>query len=306
MRFTIFPSNINFIVEIVGMKRPFDGLKRQKCWIVRRYLLTLRVMRKGNYFELWYLLATAFLTVVVLSCFDKPKIGSVEIRHSGIAEKLTRQPEPESELMAETDAPVKADTVAAKPEESDTASHVILFIGDSMLETLGPRMASYAKANDHKLHNVIWYSSSTKIWAESNRIPEYIKKFHPTYIMISLGGNELFLRDVDRQRRPYIEKILQQIGDIPYLWIGPPNWKKDTGINKLIASMTKPGCFFLSDGMHFERKKDGAHPTKESAALWMDSIARWWPRRGAHPIKMELPKERYARATSQEMLKPLE
>ncbi len=84
---------------------------------------------------------------------------------------------------------------------------------------------------------------------------------------------------------------LDQIGEIPYLWIGPPNWKADTGINSLLRDATADGCFFLSDGMQFRRAKDGAHPTRESAAEWVDSIMRWMPESAAHPILMDAPSE---------------
>ena len=98
--------------------------------------------------------------------------------------------------------------------------------------------------------------------------------------------------------------MLSQIGDIPYVWIGPPNWKSDTGINRLIASKTKPGSFFMSDGMHFDRAKDGAHPTRRSAELWMDSVARWITLHSAHPIKLDKPAPGTARATSVTVLQP--
>ena len=89
--------------------------------------------------------------------------------------------------------------------------------------------------------------------------------------------------------------MVQEIGSTPFLWIGPPNWKPDTGINDLIAANVPQGSFFLSDGMHFERSKDGAHPTRSSAIEWMDSVVRWMPAHSNHPIRLDLPAERTAR-----------
>ncbi|MDE6309183.1 MAG: SGNH/GDSL hydrolase family protein, partial [Muribaculaceae bacterium] len=188
--------------------------------------------------------------------------------------------------------------------ETDTLPKRILFIGDSMLEGLYPRLAAYAKANGHSLYCVIWYSSTSKVWGESTHIPEYIKQFDPDYVFISLGANELFVKDIEKQRDKYVKKILSEIDPIPYVWIGPPNWKEDTGINRLIASNAAPGTFFLSNGMHFDRKSDGAHPTSASAALWMDSIVRWMPKHCAHPIKMDMPSEKSARANRVVVLQP--
>ena len=98
--------------------------------------------------------------------------------------------------------------------------------------------------------------------------------------------------------------MLKQIGDIPYVWIGPPNWKPDTGINELIESKVPEGCFFVSNGMHFDRAKDGAHPTRSSAILWMDSVARWMPQNCRFPIKMSLPTVSTSRPIRTEVLQP--
>ncbi len=118
-------------------------------------------------------------------------------------------------------------------------------------------------------------------------------------------ANELFVKDIIEKREGCLKYFLEQIGDIPYLWIGPPNWKKDTGINEMIARNVKPGCYFKSDGMHFDRTKDGAHPTHASAAQWVDSIARWMPLHSSHPIKMNTPTMAKSRPASVTVLQPL-
>ena len=191
------------------------------------------------------------------------------------------------------------------PAPLDTASQNILIIGDSMLEGLNPRLAAYAKENGHTLNSVIWYSSTSKYWGTCDTLKVFLRKFKPTFIFISLGANELFVRNIAEERDAYVKNFLKQIGDIPYLWIGPPNWKKDTGINDLIEKNVKEGCFFLSNGMHFDRAKDGAHPTHASAALWLDSVARWMPAHCAHPIKMKKPTEAKGRPASVTVLQPL-
>ncbi|MDR1738077.1 MAG: hypothetical protein LBR66_04560, partial [Candidatus Symbiothrix sp.] len=70
---------------------------------------------------------------------------------------------PLTEIPADTavSEEIKADTAIC-----DTARQRILFIGDSMLEGLGKRMKYYAGENGHELQYVIWYSSTTKTWAE--------------------------------------------------------------------------------------------------------------------------------------------
>lgn len=180
----------------------------------------------------------------------------------------------------------------AFPVPVDTAAKTILFIGDSMLEGLSPRLAAYANASGHRLYSVIWYSSTSQIWGESHKLTHYIDSLHPDYLFICLGANELFVRDIKEKRRKYVKGIVNEIRDIPFLWIGPPNWRDDTGINELIAENTPRGCYFKSDGMKFDRKKDGAHPTASSAILWMDSIVRWMPDHSAHPIRLVTPEKK--------------
>ena len=181
------------------------------------------------------------------------------------------------------------------PQPMDTTSKTILFIGDSMLEGLGPRLAAYAKANGHTLINVIWYSSTSEIWGRTTRLQERINEFHPDYIFVCLGSNELFVRDIKRNRQKYVNNILTQIGNIPYVWIGPPNWKPDTGINDMLQASCAPGSFYLSNGEHFDRAKDGAHPTRASAALWCDRVCKWVMTSSRNPIMLNKPTEAKAR-----------
>ena len=245
-----------------------------------------------NHLSLWLLLAVAFVAVVCVSVFGPVNIFGYRLKDSGIKKAFTQ-----AYIMApDTIVPVATVSVEPEPVPVDTLPKTILFFGDSMLDGLYPRMAAYADRNGHELYAVIWYSSTSEVWGRSNRLKEYIDKLGPDYIFVSLGANELFVKDIAEKRDGYVKKIISDIGDIPYLWIGPPNWKDDTGINDLIAANVAPGCFFRSEGMRFDRKKDGAHPTTESSAEWMDSIARWMPLHSPHPILMETPEVARSRA----------
>lgn len=245
---------------------------------------------KRHHLALWALLAAAFAIFAIASAFDLPQIGGHQLKSSQIAETIfgdRADADADTSALALT-APAVADTVAF-PVPVDTAAQTILFIGDSMLEGLGPRLAAYAKKNGHRLYTVIWYSSTSEVWGRSDKLESYIARIRPTFVFVCLGANELFVNDIKNRRRDYVRKIIADIDTLPYLWIGPPNWKPDTGINELIAENTPRGAFFLSDGMHFDRSSDGAHPTRTSAALWMDSVVRWMPAHSFHPIRMELP-----------------
>lgn len=256
-------------------------------------------MRKG-YKGLLTILTVSLLLFFVASFSDVIMLFGMEMKTSGMYERLTQKREVET---------VKADSVEERnepvfPQPLDTASKHILFIGDSMLEGLSPRLAAYAQKNGHKMHTVIWYSSRTDVWGGCDTLTHFIRKYNPDYIFICLGANELFYKDIKKRHDKHVKRMLSQIGDIPYLWIGPPNWKPDTGINDLIQENVKKGCFFMSNGMKFDRAKDGAHPTRSSAILWMDSVARWMPDNCLHPIRMELPDVKTGRPARVEVLQP--
>lgn len=252
---------------------------------------------KRHYISLWLLLLSAFVIFAVLSAFDMPEVGGYTPRSSGIADALFASRPAETTLadsvVADTGALAVTDSF---PMPIDTAAQTILLIGDSMLDGISPRLAAYAEHNGHTLYTVIWYSSTSQVWGSSTRLKEYIGRLNPTFIVICLGANELFVRDIEAKREKYVRKIIEDIGNIPFVWIGPPNWRDDTGINGLIARMVPRGSFFLSNGMTFERGRDGAHPTHASAALWVDSVARWMPANAAHPIRLDTPQKSSGRA----------
>ena len=69
------------------------------------------------------------------------------------------------------------------------------------------------------------------------------------------------------------------------------------GINDMLAENLDEGCFYLSANDEFERSRDGAHPTRESAHKWMDRVVKWIGESGAHPILLNDPGEGISRAS---------
>lgn len=250
---------------------------------------------KHGYSSLWVLLAVALALLVVISLVEPVKLGGHEFKKATFIDELTKVDLSRSAIPWEIDSTgistdsMSTDSVPASrfPVPVDTASKTILFFGDSMLEGLSPRLAGYCSANGHKLYTVIWYSSTTQVWGDCDTLSVFIRRYKPDYIIACLGANELFVKDIATKRADKLKHLLGEIGDRPLLWIGPPNWKEDTGINDLLANTLQEGGFFLSNGMTFNRKSDGAHPTRESASLWMDSVIRWMPAHCAHPIRMD-------------------
>lgn len=250
---------------------------------------------KRTYFSFFVLLLVAFMLFAGLSFFKDGIEESFGINTATFASDLLSTPDDELELadVVSTDSVSGKAIATVERAPLDTTKKNILFIGDSMLERLSPRIAAYAEENEHQMNTVIWYGSSTEVWATSGRVKECIRKYRPDYIIISLGGNELFITDIIARRTKYVKQIVAEFADIPYVWIGPPNWKKDTGINKMIQSVVPKGNFYLSytPDQHYDRAKDGAHPTPASAAKWADRICKWIVEKSNNPIVLNLPQK---------------
>lgn len=187
--------------------------------------------------------------------------------------------------------PMKTQKAQAKADEAivDTTHQVVLLFGDSMLEGLTRRLDDYTAENGYELHTVIWYSSSTETWATTATLEHYIAQYHPSYFLLCLGSNELFVNDL-AQRDQYIKTLVGKMGDKPFVWIGPPNWKEDTGIDQLICDNVGKGAYFDSSKLALTRGKDGRHPTFSAAAGWADLIAKWISSDQCdHPIRMKKP-----------------
>ncbi len=243
---------------------------------------------KSRYFGLWMILSVSLLVFFLISFADDITLGRWNVKKAPFRESL---------LKAEAADSVETDSIllGELPEEvvteakTDSTPKSIFLFGDSMTFNIAIRMQRYARQNGHQFHAVNWDSSNTKIWAESDSLEKYLRLYKADYVFISLGSNEIFFRNPS-VRLPYVKKILEVIDTIPYVWIGPPNWKEDTGLNDMLERTCRRGSFFRSEGMSFERKKDHIHPTRAASAIWVDSIMRWLPK-SAHPILADVPSD---------------
>lgn len=253
------------------------------------------ILPKRPYFQYLALLILSFVLftayafmpddiefLVKLKKMNRP-IVKANVVKQGKAPKMKRESEQNS---------MASDTCADIYEMQgilDTSRQKFLLIGDSMGEFLRLRLNDYCKQNGHTMESVIWYSSSTEVFGSCDTLSYFINTYQPTYILLSLGSNELFIKDIKEKREAYVQNILSEIGDIPYIWIGPPNWKEDTGINSLIVENVGVGHYFESKKLTYERCSDQAHPVKSSAYVWMDSIASFLYHDAAHRVVMDFP-----------------
>lgn len=239
-------------------------------------------MKQNSYIGLWMILSLSLLILAVFSFSAvELELGHWTIKKAPISETLLKG----KSYNEITSIEAALDTIimpVQEKQQTDSAAQSIFIFGDSMTYNLALRLAKYAKENGHIIHSVNWDSSNTKLWAESDTLEYFINKYRPTQIFISLGSNEMYFKNPET-RIPFVQKIIEIIDTIPFVWIGPPNWKADTGINDMLAKICGPRQFFKSEGMTFKRKADNIHPTRESSAQWMDSIMRWLPN-SAHPF----------------------
>ena len=179
-------------------------------------------------------------------------------------------------------------------EFSDTIKHRILLIGDSECGGLCFPLNDYCEQNGHKLLlTLAWNSATVFNFAFSDTINKIILKYKPSYLFIVLGLNEMYAKDLEKRKKA-ADQFAKKIGGIPYLWIGPANYTKDYGINKVFESAAEKDCFFLTNNMELPRGEDGRHPSIKGYRLWMDSIAKWINKSAKYKIAMEKPtKSRY-------------
>ena len=251
---------------------------------------------KSKYTGLWILLAVALAIFTLIAFMDDIPFFGTTIKKAPIAEKLTTPYKTtEEEAREKEERKELALQEAAKPKEIpvDSTPQNILVFGDSMSQNIALRLAAYAKQNGHTIHTVNWDSSGTRIWSKTDTLDHYIHLYQPTFIFVSLGGNESAAPNPDFFK-PNVEKIRDKIGDIPFVWIGPPSLKEEHGFSDMLLTTLPPGTFFRSDGLTLERRKDKIHPTKAAAALQIDSLVRWLRHSSSHPILMDIPADSIA------------
>lgn len=229
------------------------------------------------------------------------KIGGFELKKTRIEEFIVGDTTPvEARLMV---------MHRREKPKMDSSSQKILLIGDSMLEQLRWRMRDYCQENGHELKTVMWYSSQSMWFGQSDTLAYYIKEHKPTYIVMVLGANELFVSNIKQKRAKFVKKIIKQADTIPFIWIGPPNWKDDTGINNLILRYCGKYKYYpsykITQNPQFARYADGAHPKPHAAANWMDSVAVWIQTESQYPIILNYPKQKYKGSTNTTILQPL-
>ncbi|MFN8286012.1 MAG: SGNH/GDSL hydrolase family protein [Chitinophagales bacterium] len=150
----------------------------------------------------------------------------------------------------------------------------VLLIGDSMLEGLCSRLTDYFEHAGFETNTLVWYGGNSKAWCRHDTLKTILDLNKPDFVVFSNGTNELLMPYI-HLREPYIVKLKEALAPYRFAWIGPPNWKEDTGINFLIDSTLNKQNFYYSGNLKLGRLKDGIHPNKDGNQVWADSIVSW-------------------------------
>ena len=173
----------------------------------------------------------------------------------------------------------------------DSSQQRILFIGDSQAGGLVSVLNDYCFENGHKLvATFTWYSATIFNFGYSNKVDELIKKYQPSLIMIVLGLNEMYAKDIVK-RTSAANLLKAKIGSIPYLWIGPANYMEDFGINKVYEQTATSNRFVLSKDLNLPKGGDKRHPNREGYRIWMEHVARFIQTSDLYNFKFEIPKK---------------
>ncbi len=173
---------------------------------------------------------------------------------------------------------------AEEPERLPEPVKKVLFIGDSMTGWMAERLNAYGDVNDFEVATIVWDGSTLSKWAETPNLKEIIKEQTPDAVIVSLGMNEMFERHPDRFK-PELDKLVEAFGQIPFLWIGPPNWpghSEGEVFNNWLAENLGEGYFFSSLDLDLPRQsKSNPHPTRQGIEKWIDEVVEWMPENSA-------------------------
>lgn len=241
---------------------------------------------KKTYLWLWVLLAVALAVVCGISFFDELKVGSYQLSQAPFPDVILASDEPGEEDEPESNLSW-AESEGGRVVQADSTVRKVLIFGDSMTILVANRLAAYGEENGYEVESVTWDGSSTVSWSSCDTLDNYISRVRPDFIFVTLGSNELFLKNFD-SRRPYVEKLVEKMGDIPFVWIGPPNWKEDVGFTAMMRKALPKGTYYDSNGLDLPRGADHIHPTPKGGVIWTDSIMAWMPYT-PHPILSKRP-----------------
>lgn len=246
------------------------------------------------------LLKIIFILLLTLGLFffydhqtEEIPIGSDSVvKKNEMSHYLTDKPPhtPEVQSVAGDIEKVLIDVEIDSSKIVDTTAQHILLIGDSMAGGAGLQygFTIICQFNGHRLTVKHQSSSTTQIWSQEKKVEKFVQEFQPTYIIIALGSNELFVRDAP-ERAAFVKDMLVQTKGIRTVWVGPPNWREDTGLNKMLEDTFPETQFFSSKDLELPRQADGIHPNIHGSLIWSRLLSEWIMAESQYKIVLNIP-----------------
>jgi lysophospholipase L1-like esterase len=117
-------------------------------------------------------------------------------------------------------------------------------------------------------------------------VPGLVKTHNPDLVIITLGGNELKIRDPS-SRAEAIRRLVGFVGDRPCVWVAPSLWRRpdrelvsETGLLQVIRDNAKPCRYFDTNAIvpDLERTGDRVHPSIPARRVWARAFVAWLER----------------------------
>jgi len=143
----------------------------------------------------------------------------------------------------------------------------ILLVGDSFAVGLAGPLSELAAAAGAAFESHGEVGTRIDQWADKFVLDDYLRTFHPTHILVSLGANDeaattIPLSTVAEKLSKLEKRLLSALpGEPPptVLWIGPPPLRyPERGARQLILRAVRD--YFDSSLLAIPRAPDGLHP----------------------------------------------
>lgn len=157
----------------------------------------------------------------------------------------------------------------------------VLHVGDSMVPLVANYLRQIYWAHGRNYWVVSQESSTTLSWADDRGLQTAMYQYDPQVVLISLGSNELFVTDPER-RASAVQQLVKDTRGRPCLWIGPPAWKPDTGIVRVVEANLGHCTYFDSTRLDLPRMDDGRHPDWTGGYQWASAV--WRALGGTEPV----------------------
>ncbi|HEX3774579.1 MAG TPA: SGNH/GDSL hydrolase family protein [Polyangiaceae bacterium] len=216
--------------------------------------------------------ATEASSAVAANSAAAPSAAAPSARTSAAEASGSNAPSSDAPLaQSQADAPPAASEALPLPKGT-----LVLQVGDSFAAALGVELGKRLKAAG--VRSALEYKTASYIpnWSFGPEIPEYLGKYSPDLVLVTLGANEIEIPKPE-QRVGAIKHLVAELGGRPCVWVLPPLWKPDTGLIQVIKDNVAPCRYLDSSALvpDLPRGRDKIHPSAEGREIWAEAVFKW-------------------------------